>query len=246
MLTYSEFFDHCIRNEQEQQDRDYIESAIRRLYHAYQHLIPHISPGDTILSAGIGSAYLETAIADTVDVTIYGADFEKSIQSNRALLSAYDIEPIPTDLTADDPLPGHIAPDVVISSEVVEHLPEPASDHISKLKTSLDSDGILYLSTPNLVRLRVIVKMLLGETYLPSAEQLFSKSAYEHEGTHRREYIKREIEIAFDKTGFDVVESGYTFNHDSGARDWRLWLLYPAEKAIPRFRPIMYFVAKPA
>ena len=72
MLIYTEFLDQYLTNEQDQQDRDYIETQIRWLYDSYRRLVPHISPGDTILSVGIGVAYLESAIAEAVAGNIFG------------------------------------------------------------------------------------------------------------------------------------------------------------------------------
>lgn len=88
--------------------------------------------------------------------------------------------------------------------------------------------GSVYLTTPNLVWLRVIALMLVGETYLPAPEDFFSEIDYRNEAVHRREYILREIKEAAVKAGLEIVDSGYVFKRSHTGRDWQLWLLYPS------------------
>lgn len=245
-LSYREFIDHCLENEQEQQDRQYILGQSRRFYNSYDRLVDILAPGDTILSAGIGSGYLETAIARTVDVEILGADFEQSIRTNQAFLDDYGIRFIPTDLTDDDPFPDGTTADVVVSTEVIEHLPQPPQAHVRKLAGVLNPGGTLYLTTPNAVKLRNISRMLLGDLPLPPAEKLFSPVGPENEGVHRRPYTRDEMAAAIKSTGLGLVDSGYEFRGDHCHRDWKLWLLYPLEWLVPRFRPTMFFMARAA
>lgn len=56
--------------------------------------------------------------------------------------------------------------DVVLLLEVIEHLPVPAYVIFEKLKTFLKPGGILFLTTPNLFRLRNMFRMILGVEFL--------------------------------------------------------------------------------
>ena len=52
--------------------------------------------------------------------------------------------------------------DVVILLEVIEHIPLPAYVLFERIKRCLQSGGTLFLTTPNLFRLRNLIRMFLG------------------------------------------------------------------------------------
>lgn len=56
--------------------------------------------------------------------------------------------------------------DVVIALEVIEHLPLPAYVLFERLKRCLKPGGTLFLTTPNLFRLRNLIRMFLGVEFL--------------------------------------------------------------------------------
>jgi len=65
-------------------------------------------------------------------------------------------------LLDDDPPSFKGAFDVIVLAEVVEHLPVPPYVILSKVRTWLKPGGLLLLTTPNLFRLRNLVRMALG------------------------------------------------------------------------------------
>jgi SAM-dependent methyltransferase len=65
-------------------------------------------------------------------------------------------------LLDDDPPSFKSAFDVVVLAEVIEHLPVPPYLILSKVRGWLKSGGVLLLTTPNLFRLRNIVRMMRG------------------------------------------------------------------------------------
>jgi hypothetical protein len=56
--------------------------------------------------------------------------------------------------------------DVVVLLEVIEHVPLPAYVILERIKPFLGSAGILFLTTPNLFRIRNLVRMFLGVEFL--------------------------------------------------------------------------------
>jgi SAM-dependent methyltransferase len=56
--------------------------------------------------------------------------------------------------------------DVVILLEVIEHVPLPAYVLFERIKRSLKPGGVLFLTTPNLFRMRNLVRMFLGIEFL--------------------------------------------------------------------------------
>ncbi len=71
------------------------------------------------------------------------------------------------DLTKDPPVVGEKCKyDVAIILEVIEHLPEPAYVVFNRIKNILGNKGKIYLTTPNLFRIRNLVRMIWGKDYL--------------------------------------------------------------------------------
>jgi SAM-dependent methyltransferase len=56
--------------------------------------------------------------------------------------------------------------DVAILLEVIEHIPVPAYVLFERIKRSLKPGGMLFLTTPNLFRMRNFVRMFLGIEFL--------------------------------------------------------------------------------
>jgi len=56
--------------------------------------------------------------------------------------------------------------DVVVLLEVIEHVPAPAAVVLERLKRFLKPKGVIFLTTPNLFRLRNLTRMILGVEFL--------------------------------------------------------------------------------
>lgn len=76
-------------------------------------------------------------------------------------VTKHGVEFIECDLLRSIPQRGCY--DVVVLCEVVEHLPVPLHSIIQKLSLLLNPGGHLFLTTPNLYRLRNLVRMMLGK-----------------------------------------------------------------------------------
>jgi SAM-dependent methyltransferase len=126
--------------------------------------------GDKATIGDIGDAYRAPADAAGVDFTV-------------------------CNLLDDDPPSFRGAFDLIILAEVVEHLPVPPYIVLSKVRSWLKPDGALLVTTPNLFRLRNVVRMLRGRDpfdkfMLPRDDvSLGHQTEYsaEHLGWHIRE-----------------------------------------------------------
>jgi SAM-dependent methyltransferase len=99
--------------------------------------------------------------------------------------------------------------DVVILLDVIEHIPIPAYILFERLKLILKSKGIIFLTTPNLFRLRNLIRMFLGIEFLdrfmlPEPEQGLGHQL-EYSANHLRWQIEhagiKEIFIKHDELG---------------------------------------------
>jgi hypothetical protein len=60
--------------------------------------------------------------------------------------------------------------DIIVLLEVIEHIPVPAHVVFESLKTLLSKGGILFITTPNLFRIRNLVRMISGVEFLDRFE----------------------------------------------------------------------------
>ena len=69
-------------------------------------------------------------------------------------------------LTDAQDVRGDLRYDVVVLLEVIEHVPLPAYVILERIKPFLDSNGVLFMTTPNLFRIRNLIRMFLGIEFL--------------------------------------------------------------------------------
>jgi SAM-dependent methyltransferase len=91
--------------------------------------------------------------------------------------------------------------DAVVCLEVIEHLPVPPYVIFKKLQKFLRPGGVLFLTTPNLFRLRNLIRMFLGKEFLdrfmlPQAEQGLG---------HQLEYSADHLRWQIEQSGMEVL-----------------------------------------
>ena len=84
--------------------------------------------------------------------------------------------------------------DVVLCSEVIEHIAAPESEVIEALKTFVAKDGFIVITVPNRDQLRNRVRRLFGMHNV-----LMDK-------THLREYNRKEIEGIIRNSGMEIIK----------------------------------------
>ena len=100
--------------------------------------------------------------------------------------------------------------DVVFLLEVIEHLPVPPYAIFEKLKAFLKPEGVLFLTTPNLFRLRNVIRMILGREFL-------DRFMYPEPGCglgHQLEYSADHIRWHIERAGLQVI----SIDHDELGR----------------------------
>jgi SAM-dependent methyltransferase len=121
---------------------------------------------------------------------------EKGIRFKRCDLAK---EPIPYDTDFFD---------VVIFSEVLEHLFAPPSTVLAKVLKVMRNDGTLFLSVPNVANLISRLKLLVGINPEPLTENLM-KEGRVHGFTHLHLYSKKELTSLAESCSFNVMKSAY-------------------------------------
>ena len=134
--------------------------------------------------------------------------------------------------------------DVILFSEVFEHLRIDLLHTVGELRRILTRDGVLLLTTPNLRSVRGLVRLIIrrqGWTVgADPAEQYARLKTIGHMG-HVREYTDREFESVLHACGLRVEEVIWRRKRGSaGVLRPLTWI----EALLPSLRPYMTLVAR--
>jgi len=139
--------------------------------------------------------------------------------------------------------------DVIIFTEVLEHIIAPPKQIVQELKRVLKKGGKLIMSTPNIARLNKRIGLLLGQSPLPPPDKQL-KNNWVHGHGHIREYTKKEIisllnscDMIIDKIEFlqPSISSLYSLASVKGLPHYLLRVLNHAFVSwYPPFRAIIY------
>lgn len=131
--------------------------------------------------------------------------------------------------------------DVVIFSEVFEHLFQPLHA-LREIHRVLKRDGIMLLTTPNLYRLGNIVRFIKGGGFDNAYNQWEKQETIGHMG-HVRQYSKPQLRTFIEKVGFEIVDADYVNFTKSSHRFAPIVNL--AYRLLGFTRPFQYAVATP-
>lgn len=100
--------------------------------------------------------------------------------------------------------------DVIAILEVIEHIPIPAYVIFERLKPLLKPSGLLFLTTPNLFRIRNLIRMIRGAEFLDR----FMVPQPGFGLGHQLEYSADHLQWQFERAGMEIV----MLAHDSMGR----------------------------
>jgi SAM-dependent methyltransferase len=95
--------------------------------------------------------------------------------------------------------------DIVIFTEVLEHIFEPPTNMLKEIKRIMLTSGKLIIEVPNIACLSKRIKLLFGVTPLPDADHQMNKD-WIHGHGHVREYTYKEILSLCKSVGFEILE----------------------------------------
>lgn len=116
------------------------------------------------------------------------------------------------DLFRDEDPPAETF-DLILLTEVIEHIPQPPYLVFRRIAKFLKPGGVLFLTTPNGHRFRNILYSLAGKEVLDIYR-------YPDEGEnlgHQHEYTMKQMLWQLDTGGFDVISAAYTNSGWKGA-----------------------------
>jgi 2-polyprenyl-3-methyl-5-hydroxy-6-metoxy-1,4-benzoquinol methylase len=168
-------------------------------------------------------------------------DFVLSDPANRAFFEAEHITTVPHDLSSSQPLPLPTEGfDLIIFTEVLEHLNFNPLPLISEFNRILRTNGFIYVATPNLASIYNRLCLAKGKSFMNPVEHLrwnLTPNSGMSVGLHWREYTKNELIDIFAEYGFSLNHHYYTHlavNRSSYFRKHLISLMY---KVIPSLLP---------
>lgn len=133
--------------------------------------------------------------------------------------------------------------DVVIFTEVLEHVFAPPTNIITELKRIMRTSGKLILSVPNIARLSNRIKLLFGVTPLENANHQMNKG-WVHGHGHIHEYTRKEILSLCKSVNFKIsnVQMLQPSPLDIMHTRFKLmkFLYYCSVFLVPQFRTVIY------
>ena len=100
--------------------------------------------------------------------------------------------------------------DLIVMLEIVEHIPLPAHAIVEHIKPLLKPAGLLFITTPNLFRVRNMIRMILGVEFL---DRFMTAAAGQSLG-HQLEYSADHLRWQLERAGMEIV----ILQHDSLGR----------------------------
>lgn len=183
----------------------YYEQRKERYWNTLRHLAPYLDQGKRVLDIGGGQFALLTR-------DLYGADSEVADLDSRyrasldaAGIAFHHLDLIKDEFRFEQPF------DLVILGEVIGHVPAPPHWVFEKLAAVLRPGGRLALTTPNLFRLRNVVRMLVAKPIFTP----FVMPEKDRPPGHFIEYEQPQLEWQLQQAGL-VVEVSEHLQLDMG------------------------------
>lgn len=130
---------------------------------AFRLLLHHVSPGSSVLDLGSGSGGVRARLEDAGFTELHSVARDPVVFGDPADATPEHVEALALDLNGEFAAHFERRFDVIISSEVVEHLISPRQ-FLSQVYQLLESGGHLLLTTPNVSNWIGRVRfLLLGE-----------------------------------------------------------------------------------
>ena len=102
--------------------------------------------------------------------------------------------------------------DVITFKQVIEHLPFSAKATLNSFYRILKPGGLLLLSTPNIVRLTSVLRLIFRKSVHPPLADFFNSEP--PFAGHYREYTLDELKQMVLWSGFEVVRTAYFQQND--------------------------------
>ncbi|MGB8298937.1 MAG: class I SAM-dependent methyltransferase [Polyangia bacterium] len=194
---FDQVYDNHIRGNRFCEESEYYEQYRDRYFRTLRWIERVVPAGGRVLDIGSGQfavlcRYLLGAKCDVLDIDTRS---EEALRKSGIGFAALDL--------SKDAYSAPAVYDLVIMAEVIEHVPTPPFVVFANLLPALRPGGCLLVTTPNLYRLRNLIRMARGKRLfdyflVPGPDQPLG---------HFVEYAREQLEWHLVRAGFVVIES---------------------------------------
>jgi len=169
-------------------------------------LISQFGTGSKAAEVGCGYGVLLHCIRDLLKYDVTAYEFPAAIMKNTRGLEQSGITVLGWNIYDEDEVAPAESYDIIVCTEVVEHLMLNLPIVLEKLRITLKSGGKLFLTTPNLYSYSRIIKIFQGKNI---TEKYQDKPRYDNgvivdPRIHPREYTIREVQEAFSNEKWKI------------------------------------------
>lgn len=181
-----------------------------RFYLVYSLVSSYLSQGSSILEVGPGYGFILLSLKDA-GYTVKGAELDVNIPAYSRTLIHEGVPLYPLNIEQDvisDEIQGN---DLIIASEVLEHLHTSLIVSVGRIATMCKNGGLILITVPNIYRLENYLKIFFRENIcedFPSnshsdiAQQVDLR-------THPREPTMKDLVRAVEGNHLEIVRKGY-------------------------------------
>lgn len=216
-------------------------------YYRFQDIVKYISrigPGKKILDIGAGYGFYDIILKEDFGLDVTALELEENIPVYCQLLRSHGISIIPGELSKRNcPIPDENF-DVVIFSEVIEHIRLSPLRALLEINRILKPSGLLLLTTPNVGRLSNVLMLLVGKNIVESFPDEDTGLVHiTDKMKHIREYTMNELKVLMNRAGYKVIKAEYSICFDKFpphySLNWKGKLVLVMSMPILRFVPTL-------
>ncbi len=242
-MTYKKFIERILEDENHltKDDLWYIRKHARRFFNTYNFCLNKIPQNAKILSIGGYFGSIEKMLKEAINAEITIIDFPDSVEINKKYYDFLGFKYVGIDLSQGLSGIDENYFDLIIYTEVIEHIPLSPYEQLLPFDKFLKSEGKVLITTPNLSSIVHIAKLFMKLPLFDTPEKFFSPVSQENLQVHRREYMPAEIVEAFKRMEYSS-EVGYFIYNEPKSLAYRM--MYIIGNLIPRFKEGMMILGK--
>lgn len=240
-MNYKEFIEQILEDKEylNEDAQFYVRKHARRFFYTYKKCLALLKPGDKVLSIGGFHCSIEKMLKKAIDIEVVVTDYPESIKMQKKYYDFLNFRYKGIDLAQGLEGMEQNYYNLVIYTEVIEHIPLPPYEQLQPFDPLLKKGGHILITTPNLSSIVHIAKLIMKIPHYDTPDKFFSSISKENLQVHRREYMPQEIIEAFDKMNY-TNELYYFIYNEPKSIQYRL--MYIIGNIIPRFREGMLIV----